>query len=138
MSRDYTKLRIFQRADELLTSAYAVTKDMPAEERYGIQAQIRRAAVSVPTNIAEGSARSSTADYCRFLELARGSARECGYLLVVARRLAYVPEEAVNVAKSYDHLSASIYAAIAALRGSTSQPSGMTDPRQATSDAHRG
>lgn len=120
MGRDHRKLRIFQLADELVARTYAVTSDIPISERYGIQAQIRRAAVSVPTNIVEGSSRSTTADYCRFLEVARGSACECSYVLSIAHRLGYAPEDAVRIAESYDHLSASIHAALNTLRQSRS------------------
>jgi four helix bundle protein len=119
MGRDYRKFRAFQAADQLVVAAYSVTRSLPTEERYGMQAQIRRAAVSVPVNIVEGSARSTTADYCHFLDMARGSASECAYLLALAHRLTYVPAEALDIAQHYDHLSASLHGAVCSLRNTT-------------------
>jgi four helix bundle protein len=116
MGRDHTKLRIFQRANALVDRAYLSTRALPPDERFGLQAQIRRAAISIPANIAEGSARDSVADYCRFLAMARGSARECAYLLAVAHRLGYLPDDALGLSGDYDHLSASLHAAIRTLR----------------------
>lgn len=73
--RDHTKLRAFELADEVAVLVYQVTTGFPKEELYGLTSQIRRAAVSVPSNIVEGCARDSHADYVRFLTLAFGSLR---------------------------------------------------------------
>ena len=79
--RDHTKLRAFELADEVALLIYQVTADFPKEELYGLTAQMRRAAVSVPSNIVEGCARNSQADYLRFLYIAFGSLRELHYQL---------------------------------------------------------
>jgi four helix bundle protein len=72
MARDYTKLRTFIAADDLAVDVYELTRKLPPEERYGLQSQIRRAAVSTPTNIVEGSVRHSDKHYLRYLENALG------------------------------------------------------------------
>ena len=76
MSRDHNKLDVFSVAHDLAVRIYALTEDMRPTETYGLRAQDRRAALSVPTNIVEGCARSSSREYLRFLDIAVGSASE--------------------------------------------------------------
>lgn len=90
--RDHKKLRAFELADELVLGIYAVTKGFPAEERFGLTSQIRRAAVSIASNIVEGCTRISNADYMRFIEIAYGSAKEVEYQFSIAHRLGYLSE----------------------------------------------
>ena len=90
MPRDHRKLDAFQLADQLVIAIYLASADFPATERYGLRSQLRRAAVSAPTNIVEGCARDSEGDYLRFLDIALGSARETAYLLSVVRRLSMI------------------------------------------------
>ena len=92
MSRDPWQLRVFRKADELAVRMYESTKDFPPNERFGLQAQLRRAALSVPTNIVEGSARSSARDYLHFLNTAQSSASESRYLIHICGRLGLFPQ----------------------------------------------
>ncbi len=91
--RDHTKLRAFELADEVAVLVYKVTVKFPKEEIYGLISQIRRAAISVPSNIVEGCARDTQADYLRFLTIAFGSLRELHYQLDLSRRLGFFRTE---------------------------------------------
>ena len=91
--RDHTKPRAFELADEVAILVYRVTEGFPKEELFGLTSQLRRAAVSVPSNIVEGCARDSEAEYLRFLNIAFGSLRELHYQLNLSKRLGFLPNE---------------------------------------------
>ena len=88
--RDHTKLRAFEMADEVVVLVYQATARFPKEEIYGLTSQMRRAAVSVPSNIVEGCARDSQAEYLRFLHMAFGSLRELHYQTDLSQRLGFL------------------------------------------------
>lgn len=88
--RDYTRIYAWQLADDLAVDIYALTRGFPKEERYGLTRQVRRAAYSVPANIAEGSARRTKRDYVHFLHIALGSLAECQYFVHLSCRLGYL------------------------------------------------
>lgn len=92
--RDHSKLRAFELADRLALEVYKATKTFPREEVFGLTSQLRRAAVSVASNIVEGCARHSKSDYVRFLDIAYGSAREVEYQVSLAFRLGYLNKKA--------------------------------------------
>jgi len=92
----YRDLIAWKKAIELVTEIYRVTAEFPKSELYGLTSQLRRAAVSVPSNIAEGRAHYSNADFRRFLRHARGSLAEVETQVLIARNLSYVPDEAAE------------------------------------------
>ena len=98
--RDHKKLRAFVLADEVAVLIYRVTRRFPRDEMYGLASQMRRSAVSVPSNIVEGCARESQPEYRRFLEIAFGSLRELHYQFDLAKRLGYLDESDVPEAET--------------------------------------
>jgi four helix bundle protein len=91
--RDYKKIVAFQLADELVISVYRVTKNFPKDELFGLTSQFRRAAVSVPANIVEGSRRCSKKDYLHFLYIAQASLSETEYYINLSKKLGYIDEK---------------------------------------------
>ena len=91
--RPHERLDVWRDAMSLVESIYRITRRFPEEERFGLTSQLRRAAVSVPSNIAEGAARRSTLEYLRFLSMARGSLSELDTQLQIAQRLNYCVQE---------------------------------------------
>lgn len=89
MGKSYRDLTVWQRAMQLTTQVYRLTQAFPKEEQFGLTNQLRRSAVSVPSNIAEGQGRSSTKDFCQFLSIARGSNNELRTQLEIARNLGF-------------------------------------------------
>jgi len=93
IERCYTQLVAWRKAYALVLSVYRATADFPADERFGLTSQVRRAAVSIPCNIGEGWGRGSTNDYLRFCYMARGSANELQTQMWIARDLGYLPAD---------------------------------------------
>jgi len=93
--REHAKLTAFVLADEIVVLVYRLSQGFPKEEMFGLTSQMRRAAVSVASNIVEGCARESQAEYLRFLEMAFGSLREAHYQLGLAQRLGYISSAAI-------------------------------------------
>src|SRR6266487_1579912 len=91
--RGYRDLIVWQDSMDLVLSIYRITAAFPKEERYSLVSQLRRAAVSVPSNIAEGHGRSRTGDYLRHLSVAVGSLSEVETQIQIARRLEYITAE---------------------------------------------
>jgi len=94
--RDHRKLRAFELADDLVLAVYTATKSFPHNEQFGLTAQIRRAAVSIASNIVEGCARNSEANFLHFLDTSYGSAREVEYQISLAHRLGYLQQNDFN------------------------------------------
>jgi four helix bundle protein len=129
MARDPNKLRVFQLADALVLDIYNATKAFPPEERYGLQAQTRRASISSAANIVEGCARRSLGEYLSFLNIAAGSACELSYLLSVAYRLGYVGKESNDeIAPRCAHLSKSLVRLIESLEAKRGRRPAVDSP----------
>src|SRR5512144_610728 len=100
--KDFRELKVWEKAHQLTLAVYRVTASFPKEELYGLTGQMRRAAASIPTNIAEGCGRGSDDDFRRFLQIAMGSASELEYHLLLAHDLGYL------VTEDRDRLSAGV------------------------------
>jgi len=91
--RNFRNLNVWILGMEIVKDIYLLTKDLPAYEQYGLTNQIRRAAISIPSNIAEGSSRKTNPDFARFLEVALGSSFEIETQLLIANELNYLKIE---------------------------------------------
>jgi four helix bundle protein len=94
-ARSFTDLIVWQKAHQFVLAVYAFTADFPKQELYGLSAQMRRAAVSIPANIAEGFRRRGRPDKARFMNIAEGSIEESRYYLILAQDLGYGESKAL-------------------------------------------
>jgi len=94
----YRELEAWQYAMDLVETVYRLTRSFPSEERYCLAGQLRRASVSIPSNIAEGQGRGSRKEFCQFLWVARGSLCELETQLLIAGRLGYLDRSATEEA----------------------------------------
>jgi four helix bundle protein len=114
-ARNFQDLSVWQKAHQFVLAVYRVSKNFPREEIYGLTSQFRRAAVSIPANIAEGFKKRGRADKVRFMNIAEGSLEECGYYLILTRDLGYAdPLEVVRQLEEVSKLLGSYSAAIRA------------------------
>lgn len=90
--RDFKQLKVWEKAHQFALLVYQLTNNFPKNEQYGLVSQIRRAAASIPTNIAEGYGRSGQTERGHFLNIAIGSASEVEYQLILSKDLGYIPE----------------------------------------------
>ena len=96
--KNFRELIVWKRAMELVVETYQLVKHLPKEENYALSDQIRRAAVAIPSNIAEGNGRGTPTDYARFLAMARGSKYELETQLMICVKLQYLTKEQIKKA----------------------------------------
>ena len=97
MSQPFTDLRVWQQSIDLVEEVYRATEPFPRHELYGLTSQLRRAAVSLPSNIAEGKGLQTDRECCSFLYRARGSLMEIQTQAIIANRLHYITEQNMNI-----------------------------------------
>jgi four helix bundle protein len=119
--RPHEGLQVWQDAMDLVEAIYAFSAIFPDAERFGLTSQLRRAAVSVPSNIAEGAARRSRPEYCRFLSIARGSLSELDTQCQIAVRLRYAA-----LSPDLNDLINRVFARLTALLNALNQPKGAS------------
>lgn len=97
MSQTFKELVAWQKAMELVTEVYRATNSFPSDERFGLTSQIRRSAVSVPSNIAEGQGRNSPGEFLQFLGIAKGSLCELETQILIAKNLGFIGDASVDL-----------------------------------------
>ena len=112
-SRTFQDLVVWQKAHQFVLAAYGLTATFPKQEIYGLSSQMRRAAVSIPANIAEGFRRRGKPDKARFMNIAEGSIEECRYYLILATDLGY--GDTAKLTKSLEEVSRLLNAYAAAI-----------------------
>jgi four helix bundle protein len=116
MATSYRELVVWQKGIQLTTQIYKLTKSFPREEIYGLTSQMRRAAVSIPSNIAEGAGRLNTPEYRQFLGVARASNYELQTQLVITRELGFGEPALIDSAEGLSHeVGKMLYATITSL-----------------------
>lgn len=94
--RNFRTLDIWKNGIEIVKQVYVLSQQLPAEEKFGLRSQITRAAVSIPSNIAEGCSRNSEVEFKRFLEIAIGSLFEVETQLILSKELGFIPDDNLN------------------------------------------
>ncbi len=129
MLKTYKELKVWQKSFALCADIYRISTRFPSDERFGLTSQLRRAAVSIPSNIAEGYARDTTRDYIRFLWVANGSLAEVETQLMLTRTLRVAPETDVDtLLESVSEIERMLRALIRSLGGGATRPSSNNKP----------
>jgi four helix bundle protein len=129
--RSWQDLEVWKAAHELVLMVYEVCRGFPRDERFRLGDQLRRAAVSVPTNIAEGKGRSSRKEYLQFLAVSRGSVEEVKYLVLLSKDLKYIsPEAYASLSREYDKVGRMLNGLMRSLRlrGPSARSAPSTQP----------
>lgn len=104
--RNFKDLKIWQKGIEIIKDVYTLTRHFPREELYGLTSQVRRSAISIPSNIAEGFKRYHNKEYSQFLHIALGSAAELETQLIIAKELGFITEDKLtDILEKLDHVS---------------------------------
>ncbi len=104
--KNFKELRMWQKGIEIVKDVYTLTREFPKEEIYGLTAQMRRSAISIPSNIAEGFKRSFPKEYKQFLHISLGSAAELETQLVIAKELGFISDDGLkDISEKLDHVS---------------------------------
>src|SRR6266699_2895534 len=120
-ARTFHDLIVWQKAHQFVLAVYPFTAGFPRQETYGLSMQMRRAAVSIPANIAEGFRRRGKPDKARFMNIAEGSIEECRYYLILAQDLGY--GDSGNLATSLEEVSRLLNASSTAILSSSASDS---------------
>lgn len=109
-NHSYKKLKIWEKAMNITKKTYKISKKLPKEETYGLTSQMRRSAVSIPSNIAEGSQRKTDKDFANFISIAKGSLVEMETQLILSKELEFLNEnELIDLFKSISELDKMLY-----------------------------
>jgi four helix bundle protein len=115
--RNYRDLKVWEKAHRSALQIYGLTKDFPKEEQFNLVSQLRRSALSIPTNIAEGSGKFTNTDFAKFLQIALGSAHEVEYLLLFSFELTHLEKNNYElIAKEIGEIKAMLIALIKKVR----------------------
>lgn len=124
MLKNYKDLKVRQKSYTLILDVYSLTKNFPKEETYGLTSQMRRSAISVPSNIAEGYTRNSRQEYIQFLSVAYSSLAELETQLLLARDLGYIADEKCNhIFRLHQEVERMLASLIRALQDKVYEPS---------------
>jgi len=114
--RPHKKLNVWKKSIEFVTKIYKVTESFPDSEKFGLISQIRRSAVSIPSNISEGAARSSKKEFIQFLSIAQGSTSELETQLIISNNLGFLKTENIHLLNELDEISRMIIGLIRTLK----------------------